>query len=134
MPLNAWGKLLKSPLSPGAHAFPYNESSLESQGTASELHLDQQKPRHLRTISSRLNPSVKALSNASADSFYTADQDRLSDSSQPPDSSQPVHTKDTTRITLRERESAAKTFADRAWNEDPTLIAREKLLGWLGSP
>ncbi|KAG8742534.1 hypothetical protein FRC10_001301 [Ceratobasidium sp. 414] len=144
MPLNAWGKLLKSPLSssasksslclsPDARGSPiYNDSSLKVQGTSSELHLDQQKLRHLRSTPSRLNRSVKAPSNASTNSFYTADQD--SDSSQPSESSRPAHVEDMTHITLPEKEGTAKTFADRAWNEDPTFVEREKLVEWLGSP
>ncbi|KAG8728055.1 hypothetical protein FRC12_022053, partial [Ceratobasidium sp. 428] len=139
-----WSKLLKSSLSSNASKSslclspdarsPYNESSLKVNGTSSELNLDQQKIRRLRSIPSRLNRSTKATSNASTDTFHTADQERLSDSSQPSESSQPVHIDDVTEITLPDREDTAKTFAERAWNEDPSFVEREKLVEWLGSP
>ncbi|KAG8721049.1 hypothetical protein FRC08_016169 [Ceratobasidium sp. 394] len=140
MPLNAWGKLLKSPLSssasksslclsPDTRGSPYNESSLRIQGTTSELHLDQQKLRPLRSTPSRTFSPVNEHHPASHL------QDRLSDSSQPSESSQPTtQVEDMTRITLPEREDTAKAFADRAWNEDPTFVEREKLVEWLGSP
>ncbi|KAG9123534.1 hypothetical protein FRC07_014821 [Ceratobasidium sp. 392] len=77
---------------------------------------------------------MKASSNASTDTFHTADQERLSDSPQPSESSQPVHIDDVTQTTLPDREDTAKSFAGRAWSEDPTFVDREKLVEWLGSP
>lgn len=131
-------------LVPEARGSPvYHDPSLKAQGTSSELHLDQQQklrrlkskpsrtliptPHHLHTSHFQvgLNRSTKPPSSASTESFHTADQ--ASDDSQP-------RTEDVTLATPLEKEDTAKTFADRAWVEDPTFVEREKLVEWLGSP
>ncbi|KAF8602392.1 SEC7-like protein [Ceratobasidium sp. AG-I] len=114
-------------LVPEARGSPiYHDPSSKAQGTSSELHLDQQhKLKRLKSKPSRLSRSTKPPSSVSTESFHTADQ--ASEDSQP-------RTEDATLATPLEKEDTAKTFADRAWNEDPTFVEREKLVEWLGSP
>ncbi|QRW09145.1 Sec7 guanine nucleotide exchange factor [Ceratobasidium sp. AG-Ba] len=140
-------KFIKSPLSSNASksslCLPsdtrgspiYHDPAVKAQATSSELRLDQQNIRRLQSKPSHLNQSAKPPSNFSADSFHTADQDQLSDSSRPSQrsgQSQPLE--DATQTTMPNQEDTAKSFADRAWAEDPTFVDREKLVEWLGSP
>ncbi|CAE6342580.1 unnamed protein product [Rhizoctonia solani] len=105
----------------------YYDASSRAQGTASELNLDQQpKLQRLRSKTSRLERgNTKSPSNASGDSFYTAGAGS--------NASRRSHIEDTTQA-IPEREDNAKSFAERAWKEDPEFVEREKLVEWLGSP
>jgi hypothetical protein len=120
----------------------YYDASSRAQGTSSELNLDQQpKLQRLKSNPSRmfnicattciillfleLHRGAKSLSNASVDSFHTAGVGSTT--------SQQAHIDDVAQATP-EREDTAKAFAERAWQEDPDFVEREKLVEWLGSP
>ncbi|CAE6514921.1 unnamed protein product [Rhizoctonia solani] len=105
----------------------YYDATSRAQGTTSELNLDQPpKIQRLRSRTSQLGRgNTKSPSNASGDSFYTAGAGS--------NASRRSHIEDSTQA-IPEREDTAKAFAERAWQEDPDFIEREKLVEWLGSP
>ncbi|CAE6452228.1 unnamed protein product [Rhizoctonia solani] len=133
--------------SEGAGSTVYHDTLSRAQGTASEVNVDQPpKIRRSRSKTSRAfnfdkfmrlphylaepgtgRANTKSPSNPSVDSFHTADAES--------NASRRSHIEDTTQaIPVPEREDTAKSFAERAWQEDPNFVEREKLVEWLGSP
>ncbi|CAE6421454.1 unnamed protein product, partial [Rhizoctonia solani] len=106
----------------------YHDALSRAQGTASELNLDQPpKIRRSRSKTSQLGTgraNTKSPSNASIDSFHTADGES--------NGSRRSYSEDATQATPGD--DTAKKFAEKAWQEDPSFVEREKLVEWLGSP
>ncbi|KAB5594546.1 PH and Sec7 domain containing protein [Ceratobasidium theobromae] len=97
-----------------------------AQGTSSELNLDQQtKLQRIKSKPSQLNRGTKSSSNASVESFHTAGAGSHT--------SEQANIEDASQV-VPERDDTAKSFAERAWQEDSTFVEREKLVEWLGSP
>ncbi|KAF8753688.1 Pleckstrin homology domain [Rhizoctonia solani] len=128
----------------------YHDGLSRAQGTASELNIDQPpRMRRSRSKTSRAfsfnefaqlshdshylaepgtgRANMKSPSNGSAESFHTASAGSTV--------SRGSHIEDTTQaIAVPGSEDTAKAFAERAWQEDPSFVEREKLVEWLGSP
>ncbi|KAF8713731.1 Pleckstrin homology domain, partial [Rhizoctonia solani] len=128
----------------------YHDGLSRAQGTASELNIDQPpRMRRSRSKTSRAfsfnefaqlshdshylaepgtgRANMKSPSNGSAESFHTASAGSTV--------SRGSHIEDTTQaIAVPGSEDTAKGFAERAWQEDPSFVEREKLVEWLGSP